>query len=146
MMDFGAQYKQYPSDLTRTVCIGKADSRQREIYNIVLEAQERANRTIRPGATGKDIDAIARKFITNAGYGDNFGHGLGHSLGRGVHDGPMFSTVSKAILKKGMVVTVEPGIYIEDWGGVRIEDDILVTDDGCEILTHAQKELIEIAG
>ncbi len=95
-----------------------------------------------PGKTGKEIDAVARDFITSKGYGEAFGHGLGHSLGRSVHDGPGFSVrTEKLILKPGMVFTVEPGIYLENWGGVRVEEDILVTETGCEILTHLPNEL-----
>ncbi|MDO8587886.1 MAG: Xaa-Pro peptidase family protein [Armatimonadota bacterium] len=143
-MDFGAEYGQYPSDLTRTVCLGKADAKQREVYNTVLQAQLKAIDVVRPGAAGKDVDAVARDHIAAAGYGEYFGHGLGHSLGRGVHDGPGFSRTSTIILEPGMVMTVEPGIYIPDWGGVRIEDDVLVTESGCEILTGATKELLEL--
>lgn len=145
VMDFGAEVGQYPSDITRTVAIGKADEKQREAYQIVLEAQELAIRAIRPGVSGKDVDSVARDHIASAGYRDNFGHGLGHGLGRGVHDGPAFSPLSKTVLKEGMVVTVEPGIYIPGWGGVRIEDDVLLTAEGCELLTHYPKSLLEIS-
>lgn len=143
-MDFGAEYQQYPSDLTRTVCLGQPDAKQREVYNTVLEAQLKAIDAIRPGIAGKDVDSVARDHIAAAGYGKYFGHGLGHSLGRGVHDGPGLSQTSPIILEPGMVMTVEPGIYIPGWGGVRIEDDVLVTDDGCEILTKATKELLAL--
>jgi Xaa-Pro aminopeptidase len=94
---------------------------------------------IRPGTPGKDIDAIARKFITDAGYGEYFGHGLGHQIGLAVHDGKALSTQSDVILQPGMVVTVEPGIYIPEWGGVRIEDDVLITKSGYEVLTKSAK-------
>jgi len=104
----------------------------------------RAIEAIRPGKTGCEIDAVARDYITSKGYGGNFGHRLGHALGIEVHDGPAFSKLSDIMLEPGMVATVEPGIYIEGWGGVRIEDDVLVTDDGVEILTKATKELISI--
>jgi len=142
-LDFGAEYRQYPSDLTRTVALAKATARQKEIYRIVLDAQLRAIDAIRPGVPGRDIDAVARDYISAHGYGGNFGHGLGHSLGRGVHDGPGLSKTSEVVLEAGMVMTVEPGIYIEGWGGVRIEDDVVVTDTGCEVLNRAPKmELI----
>lgn len=141
-LDYGARYKRYNSDITRTVCMGKLTDKQREIYSIVLEAQMKAIEAIAPDVAGKDIDAVARDYITSKGYGDNFGHGLGHALGILVHDGPAFSRVSDVILQPGMVVTVEPGIYIEGWGGIRIEDDVLVTESGVEIITHATKELL----
>ena len=135
-IDWGACVDGYNSDITRTVGIGAVSSRQREVYAVVLEAQRLAIAAIRPGATGKEIDAIARDYITAQGFGDAFGHGLGHSLGRDVHDGPGLSVRSDSlILSPGMVLTVEPGIYLEDWGGVRIEEDILVTENGCEVLT-----------
>lgn len=143
-MDFGAYYKRYASDITRTICLGKPDKKQNEIYSIVLEAQLAAIDAIRPGRTGREIDAVARDYITSRGYGDNFGHGLGHALGIEVHDGPGFSRTSDIVLEPGMVITVEPGIYIEGWGGVRIEDDIVVTGDGVEVLTSATKELLSL--
>ena len=143
-MDYGARREKYNSDITRTVCIGEPTDKQKEIYSIVLDAQIKAIETIAPGKTGKEIDAIARDYIASRGYGDNFGHGLGHALGIHVHDGPGFSRLSNIVLKPGMVITVEPGIYIEGWGGVRIEDDILVTETGYEDLTNATKELISI--
>ena len=141
-VDWGATVDGYNSDITRTVGIGHVSDEQRRIYGIVLEAQQRAIAAIRPGKTGKEIDAVARDFIASHGYGDAFGHSLGHSLGRDVHDGPGFSVRSdKLILEPGMVLTVEPGIYLEDWGGVRIEEDVLVTEAGCEILTHLPNAL-----
>jgi Xaa-Pro aminopeptidase len=143
-LDYGALLDGYNSDITRTVFLGEPDERGREIYGIVLEAQVAAANAIRPGLKGKAIDAVARDLITERGYGDNFGHGLGHSLGIDVHDGPLFTKRSEYVLAPGMVGTIEPGIYIEGWGGVRIEDDVVVTEDGCEILTHASKELIVI--
>ena len=136
-IDWGAVVDGYASDITRTVAVGHVSDEQRRIYGIVLEAQQRAIAAIRPGRTGKAIDAIARDFITSHGYGEAFGHSLGHSLGRDVHDGPGFSVRSEAlVLAPGMVMTVEPGIYLEDWGGIRIEEDVLVTETGCEVLTH----------
>lgn len=143
-MDYGASYKLYSSDITRTVAIGKATQKMKDIYNIVLEAQLRSIAAIKPGLKGEEVDAVARDFITEKGYGENFGHGLGHSLGIAVHDGPGFSKTSDIVLEPGMVMTVEPGIYIEGWGGVRIEDDIVVTEKGCQILTKSTKDLIII--
>jgi len=138
-IDWGAYLNGYNSDLTRTVLIGdgKLNSKQRDVYNTVLEAKNRATAAIKPGKNGKEIDDIARTYIASKGYGDHFGHSLGHALGLAVHDGPTLSQhAEKVILRPGMVTTVEPGIYIEGWGGVRIEDDVLVTVDGHEILSR----------
>ncbi|MGI4791199.1 MAG: M24 family metallopeptidase [Janthinobacterium lividum] len=141
-IDWGATVDGYNSDITRTYVIREVTPKQREIYAIVLEAQQRAIAAIQPGRTGQEIDAVARDFIASHGYGEAFGHSLGHSLGRSVHDGPGFSVRSdKLILKPGMVLTVEPGIYLENWGGLRIEEDILVTEQACEILTHLPNAL-----
>jgi Xaa-Pro aminopeptidase len=142
--DYGACRGGYFSDLTRTIVLGKASDRQREIYGTVAEAQEAALRAIRAGADGKAVDAAARDLITARGFGEQFGHGTGHGLGRAVHDGGSLSVRSETVLAPGMVMTVEPGIYVDGWGGVRIEDDVVVTEDGCEILTHAPKQLIEL--
>jgi Xaa-Pro aminopeptidase len=142
--DYGACRHGYFSDLTRTLVLGKASERQREIYGIVLEAQEAVLKAIRAGRTGKEVDAVARDLITARGYGEQFGHGTGHGLGREVHDGGSLSVRSENTLAPGMVMTVEPGIYIDGWGGVRIEDDVVVTENGCERLTHAPKQLIEL--
>ena len=141
-LDFGARLNGYNSDITRTVVLGPPTAEQKKLYQTVLDAQLLALEAIRPGAAGKDVDAVARDFIKAAGHGEHFGHGLGHALGRQVHDGQGFSVRSDITLAPGMVITVEPGIYIPDWGGVRIEDDIVVTEDGCRILTHATKELL----
>jgi Xaa-Pro aminopeptidase len=143
-MDFGARWDGYHSDLTRTVVIGKASDRQREIYGLVREAQEAGLRGVRAGVTGVDADAAARKIIEAAGHGDHFGHGLGHGLGRTVHDGGSLSPRSDITLAAGMVMTVEPGVYIDGWGGVRIEDDVVVTETGCEVLTRSTKVLLEV--
>lgn len=143
-MDFGARFRHYNSDITRTVCIGKPTDKQREVYDVVLEAQLKAIDAITPGIPGREIDSVARDFIASRGYGANFGHGLGHGLGILVHDGPALSQTSDVVLEPGMVVTVEPGVYIEGWGGVRIEDDVLVTESGCEVLTHATKDMLAI--
>lgn len=143
-LDFGCIYKGYCSDMTRTICVGKANERQKEIYNIVLKAQKAALEAIKPGAVCKDIDKIARDIITEAGYGENFGHGLGHGVGLEVHENPRLNSIDDSVLKAGMVVTDEPGIYIPGFGGVRIEDIVLVTEDGKEILSSSPKELIEL--
>ncbi len=138
-LDYGALYEGYCSDITRTLFIGEPTPKFREIYGIVLEAQLATIDAIVPGKTGQEIDDVARKLITAAGYGENFRHGTGHQIGIEVHDGPGLSTTSDIVLEPGVVVSVEPGIYIEGWGGVRIEDDILVTTTGRQVLTHAAK-------
>jgi Xaa-Pro aminopeptidase len=141
-LDFGARLDGYCSDITRTVVLGAPTEEQRKVYQTVLDAMYRAIEGIRPGAAGRDVDAIARDYIKEVGYGDCFGHGLGHSLGLTVHDGPGFGLRSDITLAPGMVMTVEPGIYIHEWGGVRIEHDVLVTDSGSRILTHSPTELL----
>ncbi len=143
-MDFGCVYEGYCSDMTRTVVVGKASDRHKEIYNTVLEAQEAALKAIKPGMSGKEADKVARDIITGNGYGDYFGHGLGHGVGLEVHEAPRLSPVGEKILEKNMVVTDEPGIYVPDFGGVRIEDLIVVTENGCERLSTSPKHLIEI--
>lgn len=145
-MDFGCLYQGYCSDMTRTVVIGQASEKQREIYETVLRAQKKALQGIRPGMTGKEVDALARDVIAEAGYGDYFGHSLGHSVGLEIHESPNFSTKEDTVIKPGMVITVEPGIYIEGIGGVRIEDVVIVTEDGCENITHSPKEMLERKG
>lgn len=142
--DFGAYMNSYVSDLTRTVVLGKPTDKHREIYDIVLEAQLHALANIRPGMTGSEADALARDMIERHGYGDSFGHSTGHGIGMEIHEAPRLSKLSDTILKPGMVVTVEPGIYIPGFGGVRIEDDIVITQDGIKILTHSTKEFITI--
>lgn len=143
-MDFGTFYNGYCSDMTRTVVVGEPSKKQKKIYNIVLDAQKSVIEKIKPGMTGKEIDGIARDIIKEKGYGDNFGHGLGHGIGVEVHEGPRASYTTDEIIEKGMVMTDEPGIYLSDWGGVRIEDDLLITEDGCEVLNNSPKELIKI--
>lgn len=145
-MDFGCNCRGYWSDVTRTVCLGKANEKQKEIYEITLEAQNAAIRAIEPGKMGKEIDQVARDWITKKGYGAYFGHGLGHSFGLDIHEAPRFSPNQSCEIpmKPGMIMTVEPGIYIQGFGGVRIEDDIVVTEAGCINLTKAAKNLIEL--
>ncbi len=145
-MDFGCCFQGYWSDVTRTVCLGRAGGRQREIYQVTLEAQEKAVMGASSGKTGREIDRIARDVIEKAGYGEYFGHGLGHSFGLDIHESPRFAqnTEGDILLKPGMVMTVEPGIYIPGFGGVRIEDDIVITENGCVNLTKAEKRLIEL--
>ena len=144
-LDFGTFYKGYCSDMTRTFVLGKANKKQKEIYNKVLEAQLAVIDKIKAGMSGVEADKIARDIIEDAGYGDNFGHGLGHGIGVEVHEGPNVSYKSEDDLKENSIVTDEPGIYIKDWGGVRIEDDLLITKDGCEVLNSSPKELIEVS-
>ncbi len=143
-LDFGCVYEGYCSDMTRTIVVGKADDRQREIYNIVLEAQQTAIDTIKTGVPCNRIDEAARNVINEAGYGENFGHGLGHSVGIEIHENPTFSPRCDEEVKNGHVITVEPGIYIDGFGGVRIEDLIAVQNDTVINLTHSPKELIEL--
>lgn len=139
-LDFGAVYEGYHSDITRTLVVGQPTSRQEEIYRLVLKAQETVIQEIGPGLTASAADAIAREIISEAGFGDNFGHGLGHGVGLDIHEGPRLSSWDETVLEPGMVVTVEPGVYISGWGGVRIEDIVVVTARGCEILTKSPKE------
>ncbi|MBD3218961.1 MAG: M24 family metallopeptidase [candidate division Zixibacteria bacterium] len=143
-MDFGAKYKGYHSDMTRTIVVGKATQKQKKIYNLVLKAQKAGCRYAKAGITGKELDKKVRKIIEKAGYGKNFGHGLGHGLGTVVHDAPPVSPLSEVELKPNMVVTIEPGIYISGWGGVRIEDDVVLKKNSCVILNKAEKMLIEL--
>ena len=146
-MDFGARYNGYCSDMTRTVCIGKADEEMRLVYNTVLKAQMTALENIRGGMTCRDADALARDVIREAGYGANFGHSLGHGVGMYIHEAPSISPKANesAVLKAGNVITVEPGIYLEGKFGCRIEDMIAIKDDGSiRNFTKSRKELIEI--
>jgi len=143
-MDFGAKYMGYHSDITRTVVVGKATSRQKRIYNLVLKAQKIGCDYVKAGQEAKKVDAKVRGIIAKAGYGKYFGHGLGHGLGTLVHDSPSVSPASTDILQTNNVVTIEPGIYIPKWGGVRIEDDIVVKKNKSVILNKAPKELIEL--
>ncbi|MFV9503889.1 MAG: M24 family metallopeptidase [Oscillochloridaceae bacterium umkhey_bin13] len=143
IIDMGALLDGYHADLTRTIVLGEPDARFREIYGIVLAAQRKALAELRPGMLTNEADALARNVISAAGYGDYFGHGLGHGVGLNIHEGPGLRRTAAETkgtpLRPGMVVSVEPGIYLEDWGGVRIEDLVLITDHGCEVLSQAPK-------
>ena len=141
LVDWGANEGLYKSDLTRVVVTGRISPKLERIYRIVLEAQTRAIAAIRPGILAHEVDNVARAFIAKAGFGRRFRHGLGHGLGLLVHEGPRLAVKNKTVLRPGMVVTVEPGIYLPGWGGVRIEDDVLVTRSGHEVLTHVPKRL-----
>ena len=143
-MDFGAVCAGYHSDITRTICVGRADARQREIYDAVLSAQMRALAALRPGVTGIEVDRIARDSLAEKNFEQYFGHGLGHSLGLEIHEEPRLSKAGKYIMQPNMLITDEPGVYIPRWGGIRIEDTVLITADGSEPLTRAPKEFIEI--
>ncbi|WP_332697950.1 M24 family metallopeptidase [Halalkalibacter lacteus] len=143
-LDFGAYYKGYCSDITRTVAVGNVSDELKAIYHTVLKAQLRGMDGIKPGMTGKEADALTRDYITEKGYGDYFGHSTGHGLGMEVHEGPSLSMKSKTVLEPGMVVTVEPGIYIAGVGGTRIEDDTLLTKGGNRSFTHSPKQLITL--
>jgi len=141
LFDWGARVDGYCSDLTRMVFVGSIAPKMRRIFEVVLEAQVAAIGAVRPGARMCDVDAVARGMIDKAGFGDCFGHGLGHGLGLDVHERPSLSWRSDARLEPGMLVTVEPGIYLPGFGGVRIEDDVLVTPTGCRKLTKLDKTL-----
>jgi len=143
-LDYGALYEGYCSDITRTVAVGEIDNELKTIYETVLEAQLLGVSGIKPGMSGKEADALTRNYITEQGYGENFGHSTGHGIGLEVHEGPSLSHRTDTTLSPGMVVTVEPGIYVPDVGGCRIEDDLLITDSGNERLTFAAKELIQL--
>jgi len=142
--DFGATVEGYVSDITRTVVVGKATARQKKIYDIVLKAQLAGVRKVRAGVTCKAVDAVCRQRITRAGFGKNFGHGTGHGIGYFVHIGPRLSPLSKDKLMTNNVITIEPGIYVDGWGGVRIEDDVLVTRTGGRVLNKTEKKLLEL--
>lgn len=141
-IDFGALYNGYVSDITRTVAIGQPSDKMKEVYDIVLEAQLRGMKGIKAGITGKQADALTRDYISEKGYGEYFGHSTGHGIGLEVHEGPGLSFKSDIVLEPGMVVTCEPGIYLPGIGGVRIEDDTIVTKEGNENLNTSTKELV----
>jgi Xaa-Pro aminopeptidase len=142
LFDWGARYKGYCSDLTRTLLLGKVSAKMKQIYKVVLAAQEAAIEFLRPGVTTIQADRVARDVIDKAGFKEQFGHGLGHGIGRDIHELPtMRKNGTDEELRPGMIVTVEPGIYIPGEGGVRIEDDILITHSGCEVLSTLEKSL-----
>jgi Xaa-Pro aminopeptidase len=143
-IDFGAVRGGYHSDETITVAIGHADDRQREIYGIVKSAHDLALEAVKPGVTLRELDGKARSYIDEKGFGKYFGHGLGHGVGIDIHEKPVVSFRSEGVVEEGMVFTIEPGIYIPEWGGVRIEDTVCVTGDGCRVLTTVPKELMTL--
>ena len=145
LLDFGAQVDGYCADLTRTVVVGaRANERQRMVYDVVRQAQRRALDQLHAGLTGREGDALAREVITRHGYGEAFGHSLGHGLGLEVHEAPRLATTAEAVLPEGAVVTVEPGIYLPAWGGVRLEDDVLLGPAGATLLSDNRVELMEL--
>jgi Xaa-Pro aminopeptidase len=141
-LDFGCYYEGYVSDMTRTFAIGSVDQKLKDIYQIVLEAQLKVLEAAKPGLTGIQLDAIARDHIASYGYGEAFGHSTGHGIGLEIHEGPNVSFRAEKQFVVGNVITDEPGIYLPGIGGVRIEDDLLITASGNQVLTHASKELI----
>ena len=145
LIDWGARFQFYNSDLTRVSFIDKISPKFKRMYQIVLDAQSFAIELVRPGRMAKDVDYAARSYIGKKGYEKCFGHGVGHGIGLEVHEGPTINSRSKEVLEEGMVFTIEPGIYIPGWGGVRIEDIVLVTPGGCDVLSHVPKKLTEIA-
>ena len=142
VIDLGTMNYGYNSDLTRTVFLGRINRKYSRIYNIVLDAQKKAIKSIRPGVSADYIDNISRQYIIDKGLGKYFIHGLGHGIGLQVHESPRISKNNSTILKKNMVITIEPGIYIPGWGGVRIEDVVLITKNGSEVLTKSNKKLL----
>lgn len=144
LLDFGAVFDGYCSDITRTVVLGQATALQRDVYDTVYQANARASGAIRVGMQGMAADAVAREYIDARGYGEEFGHSLGHGIGLEIHEAPRLAKSIDAPLLAGTVVTIEPGVYRAGWGGVRIEDDVLLTDNGPRILTSFARDLIEI--
>jgi Xaa-Pro aminopeptidase len=144
LIDFGAVSNGYCSDITRTFAVGKATPEQRELHDVVREANATASGAIRAGMRGKDADALARGYIERRGWGEAFGHSLGHGIGLEVHEAPRLSKAADSPLPVGAVVTIEPGIYRPGWGGIRIEDDVLLTADGPDLITKFPRELIEL--
>lgn len=144
LLDFGAVHDGYCSDVTRTVAIGAADGRMREVHGIVAEANALAREGVRGGMRGKDADALARRYIEDRGHGEAFGHSLGHGIGLEVHEAPRLARGADGALPMGAVVTIEPGVYLPGWGGVRIEDDVHLAPHGPELLTHFTRELLVV--
>lgn len=143
-MDFGCKYNGYCSDMTRTIVLGKADEKQKEIYQLVWKANHTVEALLHAGMVCKEADRIARDIITDGGYGECFGHGLGHSVGLEIHEGPACNMRDTTVLEPNMIMTVEPGIYLPGFGGVRIEDMVVITENGHENLAHSTKSLIEL--
>lgn len=142
--DFGAVYKGYHSDMTRTLVVGESDSWQQDVYEVVLEAQLKGLRAAEVGMTGRELDAIVRDYITDCGYGDYYVHGTGHGVGLEIHEMPNINKRGSTVLQTGMIFTIEPGIYIPGKGGVRIEDTVVLTEEGARALNGVKKQLIEI--
>jgi Xaa-Pro aminopeptidase len=143
-IDFGAVFEGYATDMTRTVCLGQPDQLQSEIYELVKAAQAAAAVAVGPKKKTKEIDSVARDIIDKAGYGEYFGHGLGHGIGLETHEAPTLNQRSETVLEPGMVVTIEPGVYLPGQGGVRIEDMVQVTVEGVRSMTTSTRELITI--
>jgi Xaa-Pro aminopeptidase len=143
-VDTGMLYRRYCSDLSRVFSVGRPSGKMRRIHSIVVDAQRKAIDAVRAGAKASDIDAKARDYIARKGYGRNFGHGLGHGVGLEIHEAPRISHSSPDVLEPGMIITIEPGIYLPGWGGIRIEDVVVVRQDGCEILTTANKRIASV--
>ncbi|MEP6743957.1 MAG: M24 family metallopeptidase, partial [Gemmatimonadota bacterium] len=142
LIDFGAQIDGYCSDITRTFVVGRAaDEKQQVVYGAVAEAARRAREGVRAGQTGREADALARRPLTERGFGEAFGHSLGHGLGLEVHEAPRLSPTAEGVLPEGAVVTIEPGVYLPGWGGVRIEDDVVLGADHAETLTGFPRPL-----
>ena len=144
LIDFGAIVGGYCADVTRTVVVGRATERQREVHDVVRSANALAAARVRAGMTGKDADALARDYIADRGFGEAFGHSLGHGLGLEVHEAPRLARTAEAVLPPGAVVTIEPGVYLPGWGGVRVEDDVHLGPDGPRVLTDFPRELLEL--
>lgn len=144
LLDFGAVVDGYCSDITRTLVVGASTAEQRDVYEVVRLANERATQALRPGMTGRDADSVARGYIEDRGFGEMFGHSLGHGIGLEVHEAPRLAKTADTPLVQGAVVTVEPGIYRPGWGGVRIEDDVYLGNGGAQVLTRFTRELIEV--
>jgi Xaa-Pro aminopeptidase len=140
VIDMGAQLDGYSSDMTRTLFLGQPTDKFREIYNTVLRANENAEQNMKAGISGVEADALSRTVIEEAGYGDKYTHSMGHGIGLEVHEGPSLSKISEDTVPENAITSVEPGIYIEGWGGVRIEDLVLFKRDGVEVLTRARKQ------
>ncbi|MGI9076402.1 MAG: M24 family metallopeptidase [Gemmatimonadaceae bacterium] len=145
LMDFGSVVGGYCADITRTFVVGRCDTRQREVYDIVREANARASAAVRADMRGREADAVARDYIASVGYGEAFGHGLGHGIGLEVHEAPRLAASAEGLLPPNAVVTIEPGVYIPDWGGVRIEDDVYLDSGGPRILSAFPRDLLELS-